>query len=148
MGMRYKYHIESATTSSRQTGAIPLLFPGKSRRQLHLSSRSRASNGRIASGWRRGRLQEISPHLSQSTKCTWGRGGRFRLTEGESQPTGKWPLCSPDILLTWIFPCGVPSGHGAPFLRLVGLPDYRILCPDQQVWQSGGSDVPHRLPSP
>src|SRR5947209_7231480 len=47
-----------------------------------------------------------------------------------------------------VHPRRVPAADGAPVLRLVGLPDDRLLRPDQPLRHAAGPDVPDRLPAP
>src|SRR5947209_3538265 len=47
-----------------------------------------------------------------------------------------------------VHPCRVPAADGAPVLRLLGLSDDRLLCPDQPLRHAAGPDGPDRLPAP
>ncbi len=50
--------------------------------------------------------------------------------------------------VTGLHPRRVPAGDGAPLLRLLGLPDHRLLRPDQPLRHAAGFHVPGRLPAP
>ena len=45
-----------------------------------------------------------------------------------------------------IHPRRVPAAHGAPVLRIVGISEHRLLCPDLPVRDARGPHVPDRSP--
>ena len=69
-------------------------------------------------------------------------GNRF-LTYRELAPSAGGLRQAPGL-----HPRGVPAGHGAPLLRLLGLPDHRLFRAHQPLRHAPGLHVPGGLPAP
>ena len=63
-------------------------------------------------------------------------------------PIASWPRRSPNTEAAGLHPRRVPAGDGAPVLRLVGLPDDRLLRAHQPLRHAAGLHVPDRPPAP
>ena len=149
-GARYKYHIVSRHDGYRVDKADPFAF----HREIaaadglgRLGPRLRVGRRRVDGGarkratrsTRRCRIYEV--HLG-----SWRRvpeDGDRSLTYRELAP----PLAE-YVQGAGLHPRRAAAGHGAPVLRLVGLPDHRLLRADQPLRHAAGLHVPDRLPAP
>ncbi len=141
--------------SSRAAAAAGSTRPTRSRstprcrRAPHRWSGRSTTSGATRSGWRpRARPQRARTRRSRSTRCTSARGGARR--SGRSLlATASSRTCSPDYVAELgLHARRAAAGHGAPVLRLVGLPDDRLLRADQPLRHAAGPDVPDRPPAP
>ena len=89
------------------------------------------TSGVTPTGCSPGAIAYVSTRRSRSTKCTWAVGAVTRPTPSafSSYTEVAEPLIR-HVLRHRVHPRGVPPAHGAPLLRLVGLPDHRLLRPD------------------
>ena len=78
--------------------------------------------------------------------------GSWRRVPGGGQPFADLPGDGPAPRRIrqgdGLHPRRVPAGHGAPLLRLVGLPDDRLLRPDEPLRDAAGLHVPRRHAPP
>jgi len=82
----------------------------------------------------------------RSTKCISAPGGAATATA--TSATAKPRTSSPNISATRVHPRRAAAGNRAPVLRLVGLPDDRLLRADGALRHAAGLHVPRRRPPP
>ena len=96
----------------------------------------------------RGDAHTRSARRSRSTRCTWVAGGA--IPADPRRLLGYTEVAEPlidHVRDGRVHPRRVPPAHGAPVLRLVGVPDHRVLRPDAPLRDAAGADVPDR-PAP
>ena len=148
-GALYKYAIEgpTATTSTRPT-------------RSRCAPRSRPKTGSVvwdldyewddaAVDGRAPRPQLADGARCRSTRCTSARGGGGPRRATARSPTASWPTAGRLREAPRLHPRRAAAGDGAPVLRLVGLPDDRLLRARRARYgDAAGPDVPHRPPAP
>ena len=144
---RYKYRVESRGGAFRADKADPFAF------HTEVSPRTASLVWSLEYEWgdgewmatRRGRNSLHAPQAVYELHL-----GSWRRT-----PDGRQPLvprargrCCRVRRGPGLHARGAPARHGAPVLRLVGLPDDRLLRADQPLRHAAGPDVPDRPPAP
>src|SRR5215475_1153368 len=86
---------------------------------------------------------------ARQASCPRGAYGRLRDapglldagTRGGQSPTDV-PRAGSQISrvcpIDGIYPCRIPPDHGASSIRLLGLPDHWLLCPNAALWDANG----------
>ena len=131
----YKYH-----DRHRATGVPPSTRPTPSPSRARCAPRT-GVDGRATSTttwgdgeWMAGRGRAatgVEAPDRRSTRCTSARGAACRRRATAASPTASWPRRSPTTSQRHgLHARRVAAGHGAPVLRLVGLPDHRLLRAD------------------
>ena len=88
----------------------------------------RLRRGATPTGCARGRPATRSPRRSRSTRSTSAPGGASpRTATARSTYRELAPLLADYVARAGLHARRAPAGHGAPVLRLVGLPDDRLL---------------------
>ena len=132
-----------------RTRPTPSPSATRPRRAPPPSSGTSTTPGATRTGWRAGRAPTRStPRCSiyEVHLGSWRRvpeeGDRF-LTYRELAPA-----LADYVERDGLHPRRVHAGHGAPLLRLLGLPDHRLLRPHQPLRHAPGPHVPRRHPAP
>ena len=150
-GAAYKYHIVSRDSGYRVDKADPFALPRRDAAAHRLDRLGpRLRRGTTRPGWRPRARATRSTRRCRSTRCTSARGG---ASPSDGNRCARAIASSPPPLAEYVAAHGlharrVAAGDGAPVLRLVGLPDDRLLRADQPLRHAAGLHVPGRLPAP
>ena len=150
-GARYKYHIVSRHDGYRVDKADPFAFHAEV--PPHTASRGRGSRSHEwqDDAWmaERGARQRLDAPMAIYEVHL---GSWRRVPEDDrraSSPTASSaPRLADYVARHGLHPRRAPAGHGAPVLRLVGLPDHRLLRAHQPLRHAAGLHVPRRHPAP
>ena len=113
------------------------------------SSGTSTTSGATPSGWRAAARATRSTRRCRSTRCTSARGGACpRTATARSTYRELAPLLAEYVDAARLHARRAAAGDGAPVLRLVGLPDDRLLRADQPLRHAAGLHVPDRPPAP
>ena len=144
---RYKYRVESRGGAFRADKADPFAF------HTEVSPRTASLVWSLEYEWgdgewmatRRGRNSLHAPQadLRAAPGLVAAHAGRSQPLVPRARGRAAGVRRGPGLHAR-----GAPARHGAPVLRLVGLPDDRLLRADQPLRHAAGPDVPDRPPAP
>ncbi len=147
--------IATSTASSAAPTATPSTRPTPSpsgprcrRAPRRWSGRSTATSGATTTGWP---TRATANALDAPMSIYELHLGSWRHAPNELRSLNYRelaPVLRDYVLEHGLHPRRVPAPHGAPVLRLVGLPDDRLLRPDVAVRHPAGPHVPDRHPAP
>ena len=148
-GAAYKYHVHSRYNGYRVDKADPFAFFSE------VPPKTASVVWDLDYDWGDAEWMTAPPPAQRAARPDQHLRGAPRVVDARPEEGDRLlsyrelaPRLAEHVKRLRVHPRRVHADHGAPVLRLVGVPDDRVLRRHQPVRHAAGPDVPDRLPAP